>query len=175
MPLSLHDAFVPTTRQMLGALSGLVDKGEAFCRDRDLPDSELLEARLAEDMWPLPWHIRACWMHSGYVLERLATGVFTPDLSSVPADWNGMRAMLADARTRMDRFSPDELAEREEAPIGFEMNGKRLMELKGRDFLLSFSQPNLFFHATTFYSILRMKGVPLGKLDFMGEMRLIQH
>jgi hypothetical protein len=48
------------------------------------------------------------------------------------------------------------------------------MELKGRDFLLSFSQPNLFFHATTFYSILRMKGVPLGKLDFVGEMRLIQ-
>jgi hypothetical protein len=40
------------------------------------------------------------------------------------------------------------------------------------NFLLSFSLPNFHFHATTAYDILRMKGVPLGKPDYMGQLRL---
>ena len=47
------------------------------------------------------------------------------------------------------------------------------MELTAQDFLLSFTQPNFFFHATTFYDILRMKGVALGKRDFLGAPRII--
>ncbi len=39
------------------------------------------------------------------------------------------------------------------------------------NFVLSFSLPNFYFHATTAYDILRMKGVPLGKLDYLGQMR----
>ena len=39
-------------------------------------------------------------------------------------------------------------------------------------FLLSFSLPNFYFHATTAYDILRSKGVPIGKRDFLGRMRL---
>jgi hypothetical protein len=40
------------------------------------------------------------------------------------------------------------------------------------NFFLSFSLPNFHFHATTGYDILRMKGVPLGKRDYMGNLRL---
>ena len=40
------------------------------------------------------------------------------------------------------------------------------------NFLLSFSLPNFHFHATTAYDILRSKGVPLGKRDYMGKLRL---
>ena len=39
------------------------------------------------------------------------------------------------------------------------------------NFVLSFSHPNLYFHATTTYALLRMRGVPLGKRDFMGRLR----
>jgi hypothetical protein len=46
------------------------------------------------------------------------------------------------------------------------------MPFRVEDFLLSFSTPNLHFHATTAYDILRSKGVPLGKRDYMGQMRL---
>jgi hypothetical protein len=50
--------------------------------------------------------------------------------------------------------------------------GQRHMDFTAEDFLLSFSQPNFFFHAATTYDILRWKGVPLGKRDFMGQVRL---
>ena len=60
----------------------------------------------------------------------------------------------------------------EDKTIAFVLGGKRLMEFTGQNFLLSFSQPNFYFHATTFYDILRHKGVALGKRDFMGTPRL---
>jgi hypothetical protein len=53
----------------------------------------------------------------------------------------------------------------------FEM-GEMRMPFTSEDFLLSFSQPNFYFHATTAYDILRWKGVKLGKRDFMGRPRL---
>jgi hypothetical protein len=50
--------------------------------------------------------------------------------------------------------------------------GERQMPFTVENFLMSFSTPNLHFHATTAYDILRSKGVPLGKRDYMGRMRL---
>ena len=46
------------------------------------------------------------------------------------------------------------------------------MNFLAEDFLLSFSQPNFYFHAATAYDVLRMKGVPVGKRDFMGRVRI---
>lgn len=173
MGLTLHDAFVPTCRQLLGALDRLVTKGEAFAREQGLADEELLGARLHETMWNLPWHVRSCWVHSGYVLELLPTGEFSPDFTDLPQDWATMRAMIADADARLARVDPAALEALADSTIGFVLGGKRLMEFTAQNFLLSFSQPNFQFHATTFYDILRMKGVPLGKRDYLGTPRVI--
>ena len=56
-------------------------------------------------------------------------------------------------------------------PMRFEF-GERRMDFTAEDFLLSFSQPNFYFHATTTYAILRMKGMEIGKRDYMGQLRL---
>jgi hypothetical protein len=45
------------------------------------------------------------------------------------------------------------------------------VDFTAENFLLSFSLPNFYFHATTAYDILRWKGVKLGKTDFLGAMR----
>ena len=50
--------------------------------------------------------------------------------------------------------------------------GDRKIPFKAEGFLMSFSLPNFYFHATTAYDILRKKGVPLGKRDFLGKMRI---
>jgi len=50
--------------------------------------------------------------------------------------------------------------------------GSRRMPYLVEDFLLSFSLPNIYFHATTAYDILRAQGVPLGKSDYLGVPRL---
>ena len=173
MPLRLYDAFVPNAQQQLGALLNLIDKGEAHCRENDLDDRELIEAKLAEDMWPLPWHVRSCWVQTGYTIRCFEQGEFTPDFSALPETWADMRAMTKDAIAELDAVDPETLEGFADKTIGFVMNGKRMMEMTGQNFLLSFSQPNLYFHATTFYDILRMKGVAIGKRDFLGRMRII--
>ena len=55
-------------------------------------------------------------------------------------------------------------------PMRFEIGDKKLTFM-GEEFLLSFSQPNFYFHATTAYGILRHKGVKVGKLDYLGALR----
>ena len=50
--------------------------------------------------------------------------------------------------------------------------GERRMDFTAEEFLLSFSQPNFYSHATTAYDILRFKGLPIGKRDYTGRVRL---
>ncbi len=169
MAFDLYAAFVPTTRQLLGALPGVIAKAEAFIAESDCSDADLLEARLAEDMWPLPWHIRACWMHSGYTLDQLAGTEFTPDFSALPDSWDAMRMMVAEAEDRLSAATPEEVNGIAERTIHFVLGGKARFTLPGERFLLGFNLPNFQFHATTFYDILRMKGVPLSKRDYMGN------
>ncbi|MGN3975111.1 DUF1993 family protein [Tsuneonella sp. SYSU-LHT278] len=169
MAIDLYAAFVPTVRQLLAALPGLIDKAEGICADSGTPASELIEARLAEDMWPLPWHIRSCWVHSGYALDQLAGGAFTPDFTDIPADWDAMRAMVAGASRRMDAATPEEVDALGDRPIDFVLGGTTRFTLPGERFLLGFNMPNFQFHATTFYGLLRSKGVPLSKRDFLGN------
>lgn len=172
MALSLYSAFVPGCQQVLTGMSGVLDKAEAHVKENGLNDAELIEARLTETMWNLPWHIRSVWVHSALVTSLLPTGEFSPDFSEIPQDWDAMRAQLKAAQDGLASVSEDELEAAADKTIGFVMGGKRLMELTGQNFLLSFSQPNFYFHATTFYDILRMKGVELAKRDYMGPLRV---
>lgn len=173
MPFTLYDAFVPNCQQILAGMSGLIDKGEAHVKEHGLEDAALVDAKLSDTMWPLPWHVRACWMHSAYPFDQLPDGEFTPDLTIVPDSWDTMRAMVATAQDRLSKVTTDEVDELADKTIGFVLGGKRLMEFKGSDFLLSFNQPNFYFHATTFYDILRAQGVALGKRDFIGPARTL--
>lgn len=172
MAITLYDAFVPSCQQILSGLSGLIDKGEAHVKEHGLDDTDLIEATLSETMWTLPWHVRACWVHGAYTFDQLPTGEFTPDFTDVPDSWDSMRAMVDDAQAKLAALDPDTVEALADKTMGFVLGGKRLMEFSGQDFLLSFNQPNFYFHATTFYDILRHKGVALGKRDFMGAPRL---
>lgn len=169
MALTLYDAFVPSCRQVLGGMAGIIDKAEAHCAEHGLDPADLIEARLADTMWNLPWHVRSVWVHSAYVISLLPTGEFSPDFTELPGDFAAMKAKVARTLDELAQVTPQQLEEVEDKTIGFVLGGKRLMEFSGQNFLLGFSQPNFYFHATTFYDILRMKGVPLGKRDYMGN------
>lgn len=172
MSLSLYEAFVPNCQQTIGALPNMIDKGEAFAKENGISEEEMMGSRLIEDMWNLPWHIRSCWVHSAFVISLLPTGEFSPDFTELPEGWDAMRAMVADTLDALAKVTPEELEAVADKTVGFVLGGKRLMEFTGQNFLMSFSQPNVYFHAATFYDILRMKGVPLGKRDFIGTPRI---
>jgi len=86
-------------------------------------------------------------------------------------DYAGLQKLVADARDELAALSPDEVNALEGRDVVFQI-GERKLPFTAEGFLLSFSTPNLHFHATTAYDILRGKGVPLGKRDYMGQLRL---
>lgn len=173
MPISLHSALIPSYRQILGGVRAQIDKAEAHVRENGLQDSDLIEAALTEDMWTLPWHVRSCWVHTKLSLELISTGEFSPDFTDIPDSWEAMRTMIDEALAALDACSVDHLEAISDDRVFFVLGGKRLMEFTVGEFLLSFSQPNFYFHATTFYDILRMKGVALSKRDYLHAPRVV--
>jgi hypothetical protein len=172
MPISLYDATVPLYLQVLPAIGGLIDKAEAHCREAGLPDSALSEASLAPDMWHFARQVQIACMHSAAAVEGALSGKLTPDFTPPATDFASLRARVADAIARLKTITPAQL----EAVIGrdtvFAMGETRRFDFTAEDFLLSFALPNFTFHATTAYAILRMKGLPIGKGDFLGKIRM---
>lgn len=169
MGISLHTAIVPSFIQMLGALSGLLDKAEAFAADKGVPADSLIEARLIDDMLPFAYQVKSAVVHSLGAIEGVRQGLFAPDMTPPPASFAALRQRVQEGRDALAALDPAELDSYVGRDMRFEIGEFRL-DFTAENFLLGFSQPNFYFHVTTAYDILRMKGVPIGKLDFMGAM-----
>ena len=173
MPLSLHAAFVPGALQMIGTTHGLIDKAEAWCGEQGSEPSALIGACLHDEMLPFAYQVKSVADHTGGAIEGLRAGVFSPHMEALPQDFAGLRARLDEATATLVGVSEDELEGKIGAPMLFQMREFK-MPFTAENFLLSFSQPNFYFHAATAYDILRMKGLAVGKRDFLGQMRLAQ-
>lgn len=171
MPLSLYAATIPSYRQTLGAVSKLLRKGQEFCKENGLPPGELIQARLAPDMLPFAFQVKSTAVHSLGAIEGIRRGVFSPDTGPSPDTFAGLEARVAAALGALETIDPAEIESFTGRDMRFEMGSVRL-EFTAEDFLLSFSLPNFYFHAATAYDILRWKGVPIGKRDFIGRLRL---
>ena len=168
MPLSLHAALVPSWIQILGAGLGWIDKATAH----GMSAAELTEARLIEDMFPFAYQVKSMAVHSQGALEAVRQGLFAPNFGeALPSTLGELRERLDGAIAMLGSVGEDELESFAGRPMRFESGEKRL-DFTAEDFLLSFSQPNFYFHAATAYDVLRMKGVPVGKRDFMGRVRI---
>jgi uncharacterized protein len=170
MTISLYAATIPSYRQILGAVAGLLTKAERHCADNGIAADDIVRARLAPDMQPFSYQVKSTVVHSLGAIEGVRRGVFSPDLAVPPQDFAALNHSIAAALAALEKIDPAEI----DAFIGRDMRfafGDRQIDFTAEDFLLSFSQPNFYFHATTAYDILRWKGLPLGKRDFMGKER----
>lgn len=170
MAFTLYAATIPSYLQILNSVSRLIGKAEAFCGENGIAPEVLIEARLAADMLPFAYQVKSIAVHSIGAIEGVRNGVFSPDTARPPATFAGLRECIAQAVAALEGIDPDEI----EGFIGRDMRfqfGANTMDFSAEEFLLSFSQPNFYFHATTAYDILRMKGVQLGKRDFNGRVR----
>ena len=171
MTLSLYAATVPSYRQILGAIPGLLAKAQAFCAEKGIEPPELIQARLAPDMLPFAYQVKSAAVHSLGAIEGVRRGVFSPDMTPPPETFAALESRIAATISALEAIEPAEV----ESFIGRDMrfeHGTRRINFMAEDFLLSFSQPNFYFHAATAYDILRWKGVPIGKRDFVGRLRL---
>ena len=170
MSLSLYAATVPSYCQILESVGRLLGTAEAWCADRGLGPKEIIDARLAEDMLPFAYQVKSTAVHSLGAIEGVRKGVFSPDMTPPPETFAALKARIADA---LGALSAIEVAE-VESFVGRDMRfafGNRHLDFTAENFLLSFSQPNFYFHAATAYDILRWKGLPIGKRDFTGKPR----
>ncbi len=170
MAFSLYAATVPSYRQILEAVSSLLGKAEAFCTEKGIAPHDIIQARLAEDMLPFAYQVKSTAVHSFGAIEGVRRGVFSPDTTSPPENFAALKTRIAETLAALAAIEEAEV----NAFVGRDMRfafGDRHIDFTAENFLLSFSQPNFYFHATTTYDILRWKGVPLGKRDFMGKPR----
>lgn len=174
MAISLYEATVPQFLQILPCMVGLLDKAEAWCQDKGLPPTALIDASLAPDMHSLAHQVRYTAMHSAGAVKAVFEGVFRAQPSPPPQSFAELRALVTDAIAYLKVLDPAELDGRAGEDVNFEFGGEVRMRFIGRTYLLSFAQPNFYFHSSILYAILRNQGLEVGKRDFIGAVQVKQ-
>jgi hypothetical protein len=170
MTFTLYSAIVPNYLQTLHAVSGLLDKAESHCAEREIAPDDLIQARLAADMLPFAYQVKSTVVHSLGSIEGVRRGSFSPDVTPPPETFAALKLRVSEASTAIEAIDPAEINSFLGRDMRFEL-GSRPIDFTAEDFLLSFSLPNFYFHASTTYDILRWKGLPIGKRDFIGRIR----
>jgi hypothetical protein len=169
MKVSMHAVSADLITNILGNLSWLLQKGEANATTRKFDPAVLLSARLAPDMLPLTRQIQIAGDMAKNSLARLA-GQEPPRFEDNETTIEQLRARLARTIDYIKSIPASAFEGSETRDIKVPA-GERTLEFKGLDFLQTWVIPNVFFHVTTAYNIMRHNGVDLGKSDFIGGGR----
>jgi hypothetical protein len=171
VPVTLYDICVPNYLQTLDAVGAFLEKAQGHFREQNVALDEIVATRLYPDMLPFRFQIQSVVHHSVGAIEGIRQGVFRPPSNLPEHGYEELQALVRDARETLQKISPETVNARAGADMVFEIRGTKV-PFTTEGFVLSFSLPNFYFHATTAYDILRSKGVPLGKRDYLGRMRL---
>lgn len=171
MGIALYDLSVASYLQGIGSVAGVLEKGAKYCAENNIDPNTLVEARIHADMLPLQFQVQSVVHHSIGAIDGLKKGLATPPPSIPAQDYKGLQKMVTDARDALTKLSAAEVNALEGRDMVFHLRDFKI-PFTTEGFVMSFSLPNFYFHATTAYDILRMKGVPLGKRDFLGQMRM---
>lgn len=171
MATSFYDLSVGSYLQTLTALSGFLEKGLAHCKEHKIDPNVIADTRLYPNMLPFRFQILAVANHSIGTVEALKKGLLVPPTSIPPLDYAGLQKVVSDTIAALAALKPDEVNALEHSDVVFQ-SGELKLPFTGANFVMSFSLPNFYFHATTAYNILRSVGVPLGKRDFIGMPRM---
>jgi uncharacterized protein len=168
------DDDLPTRRQgrliNSGRGAGFLDRAAKHCTETGSDPDEFVGARLFGDMAPFHFQIEFVDHHSVWALGAAKSGLFAAPALVGPIPFVDLRAMIARTETALKAFTPDEVNSWAGKDLDLQI-GPRRLAFTAENFFLSFSLPNFHFHAVTAYDILRMKGVPLGKRDYEGQLR----
>ena len=173
MSFTFYAAVVPSLLQVLRGSLGWLDKAKAFAAANNVREDDMMAAMLAPDMFPFNRQVRGFAMHAQGGIEGAMKGVFSPDLSPPPDSFIGLTARVKEAIEFLEALDRDEFEQLVGKPMRFEL-GETKMPFTADNFLLSFSQPNFYFHVTTAYAILRNMGVGVGKRDYLAGLRIAE-
>ncbi|GAA6136934.1 DUF1993 domain-containing protein [Arenicella sp. 4NH20-0111] len=167
MTIAVSDVFSGLITQQLAALISILGKANDYAKENNLTDKDLLATRLHEDMHPLSWQIQT----SVELIQRGISRLTNQEPVNLVLDEPSFDKLILRIQSIKNELSNlNSTALNESADVVFEIpvGPDASLPLKGKDYVLKFMLPNVYFHLTTTYDLLRMKGVPVGKRDFMG-------
>ena len=164
--LSIYDATIPPLKRALSNLAAILKKGEEYADAKKVEHQVLLNSRLFVDMYPLTRQVQIATDMSKGAGARLAA-VEIPKYEDNETSFAELQARIAKTIAFLDAIKPEQLAGAETRQITVTIR-KTDLKFSGQDYLLKWVLPNVYFHITTAYNILRHNGVELAKQDFLG-------
>ncbi len=185
MTISLYDLSVPTFLQTTRATGRLLDRAVRHCAETGNDPDDFVEARLFDDMAPFHFQIESVKNHSVWSLEAVKTGVFAPPPLVGAMPFADLQAMIGQAVTALEALTPGDVNGWSDKNLDIELFrpldqqnastskwGPQTLALTPETYLLTYALPNFYFHVVTAYNILRTRGVPIGKGDYEGQLRI---
>ncbi len=169
MKISVHALSVDVFAHSLSSLAVLLEKGAAHAAARKFDPSVLMSARLAPDMFPLSRQVQIACDLAKNSIARLA-GLEAPKFEDNEKTIEELRARIARTVDYIKGVPTSAFEGAEDRDIKVPAGPERILEFKGLPFLQRWAIPNVFFHITAAYSILRHNGVEIGKRDFLGAI-----
>ena len=167
MAISLYSGFVPVCLQLLGGLKTVLQKGEEHVTAQKWDTATVLNLRLYPDMFTLERQVRQACNHSLGV-GRVA-GVALPSLPDQDNSWAEMQSRIDKTADFLKGLQPSQLDGKDDSDVTVPMGGQP-RTMKAQSYLYHFEMPQVGFHTTTAYNILRQVGVNIGKRDYLGSM-----
>ncbi len=167
MPLSMYQASVPVFVRMLNNLAGILDKAAAHAEAKKIDPAVLINSRLYPDMFALARQVQIVSDIAKAGAARLA-GLEPPAFEDNETSFPDLIARVQKTVSYLNTLTPAQIDGSEDKTISFQMRGQT-RTFQGQPFLLNHVIPNLYFHITTTYAILRHNGVELGKKDYLGK------
>ncbi|MEI8029682.1 MAG: DUF1993 domain-containing protein [Comamonadaceae bacterium] len=167
MTISMYQASVPRFVSILGNLSNILDKAQAHVDAKKIDEAALTNYRLFPDMLSFTRQVQiACDTAKG-VVARLA-GIEIPVFEDNEQTLAELKARIAKTQAVLQSVTAAQIDGTEDKDIVVK-RGDKETHYKGMQFLLGHALPNVYFHVTTAYAILRHNGVELGKRDYLGN------
>ncbi|WP_439106095.1 DUF1993 domain-containing protein [Congregibacter sp.] len=171
MTVSLYELTVESYLQTLGGAKGVLERGAEFAASNDTNPDDFVNLRMRDDMAPLSFQVISIWHHSLGAVNGMREGLFQPPPLKPGLDYAGLQGLVDEALAGVGEVSREEMEQLADKPMVFRI-GEREVPFTMSNFAMSFSLPNFYFHATTMYDLLRMQGVPLGKMAYLGPLRV---
>lgn len=169
MALSLYEISVPALIRGLENLSRQIDKAAAYAGEQGIDGADFVQTRLAPDMLNLAGQVQRASDTAKFGGARLSQGQ-APSFADEEATLDDLKTRIAMTVDYLRSVPADAIAGGEKREIRFKA-GPRELHFVAEDYVRDFLLPNFYFHLTTAYGLLRHRGVPLGKMDYLGRIQ----
>lgn len=170
MTVALSHIFKSSTDQAFRGLTNILEKAKAHAEATETPDEAYMSNRLFPDMNDMKWQVQMITEFAVRGVARMS-GVATDDMPNLPMEgdtFDALIARVAECGKTVAAADDAVIDGNADLQISMPIGPGKTMDIDGQSYVLSFFLPNMFFHVTTAYNLLRAQGVPVGKKDYMG-------